>query len=230
MKLTKIAVSMILALGSVAAAGTVWGDTVIPVQNSNFSDTTYSLNNSCGTGCAYNYGPIAGWTMTGGQSGTQVLNSNYYTTPAPGGGYMAYSNGSTLSQDLGVTANPDSLYTLSVWVGNRLDNPGTDFTISLDAGSTVLATMTAPTGSITPGTWQDEILTYTSGDVAPTGDLTIVLESDGVQTDFADVQLTDPYVGQVQATPEPSSFLMLGMGLLGLMGMAVAGRKTGLAS
>ncbi len=91
------------------------------------------------------------------------------------------------------------------------------------AGGTVLDTFSGSTGSITPGTFQQEFLTYTTGSVVTPGLLGIELVSAGQQTDFDDVQLYDPPADGPVATPEPSSLLMLGMGLLGVL--SVAGRK-----
>jgi hypothetical protein len=200
----------------------------IAIQNSSFEDLTGNpLINSCGTGCAYNNGPINGWTSTGGQNGSQTLNSTYYSGPLPDGTVMAYSNGGTISQTLAVSLLPDSVYTLSVYIGNRLDDQVTNYSFSLLAGGTVLNTFSGSNGSITPGTFQQEFLTFTTGDVVAPGLLGIQLASAGQQTDFDDVQLSDspsdpPSDGPV-GTPEPSSLLMLGMGLLGVLG--VAGRK-----
>lgn len=203
-------------VGGILTVGAAWGDTVIPIQNSQF-ETTNTLSIPCGTGCAYNWGPIPGWSMTG-RGGSQVLSSNYYTSSAPGNGLMAFSNGGTISQTLtGIGLNPDSTYTLSVYVGDRLDGETSNYSFSLEAGSTILATFSGYTGNITPGTWQQEFLTYTTGDTAPSGDLTILLTSAGTQTDFDDVSLTDP----PSNTPEPGSVWMLGAGLLGLLGIAV---------
>lgn len=204
-------------VGGILTVGATWADTVIPIANPSF-EITNPLTTSCGPGCAYNDGPIPDWTVIGGQSGTQMLNSTYYSAPVPDGTLMAYSNGSTISQTLsGVTLNPDSTYTLSVYIGDRLDNVPSNYSFSLEAGSTILTTFSGYTGNITPGTWQQEFLTYTTGDTVPSGDITILLTSAGTQTDFDDVSLTDPPAN----TPEPGSVWMLGAGLLGLLGIAV---------
>jgi hypothetical protein len=219
--------SVVLALFLAVFSSVAMADN-IAIQNSSFEDLTGNpLINSCGTGCAYNNGPINGWTSTGGQNGSQTLNSTYYSGPLPDGTVMAYSNGGTISQTLAVSLLPDSVYTLSVYIGNRLDDQVTNYSFSLLAGGTVLNTFSGSNGSITPGTFQQEFLTFTTGDVVAPGLLGIQLASAGQQTDFDDVQLSDspsdpPSDGPV-GTPEPSSLLMLGMGLLGVLG--VAGRK-----
>jgi hypothetical protein len=101
--------------------------------------------------------------------------------------------------------------------------------LSLYAGSTLLGTFADSNGAITPGTFEQEFLTYTTGSSVAAGDLTIELTSVGAQSDFDDVQLTvnraensvgDLAVDTPVAAPEPSTLLMLGSGIFGLMGFA----------
>jgi len=54
-------------------------------------------------------------------------------------------------------------------------------------------------------------LTFTSGSILPTGDLSIVLTSGGEQVDFDNVTLS-----ATTASPEPASLTLLAIGL-GLM-------------
>jgi hypothetical protein len=218
--------AVVLTLLAVLFGGVAMADN-IAIQNSSF-ETTNPLDNPCGTGCAYSIGAIPDWTVSGAQTGTVTFNSTYYSTPAPDGTVVAYTNGGTISQTLtGISLLPNSIYTLSVFVGDRLDNLVTDYSFSLSAGGTVLNTFSASNGDITPGTYQQEFLTYTTGAVPTPGDLGISLSSVTGQADFDNVQLTvfpaeqgyndDPPV----STPEPASFLMLGLGLLGIAGVAI---------
>lgn len=192
-----------LALAGVPA----FADTSIPIQNASFETISASaVPVSCGTGCFYNNGPIPGWTITGA-TGDWQPSSIYYNLPLPDGTVVAFSNGGSLSQTLtGVSLQPDSVYTLTVAVGNRLGGytSSGQYTIQLDAGSTVLATVTGSNSAITPGTFMDVVLTYAAGGTVIPGDLKIVLIGNASQVNFDNVRAS---------VPEPSSLSMAVMGL-----------------
>lgn len=191
----------------------------ITINNPDFTPSIVNgvpdLPNSCGTGCAWNVGDIPGWAISG-VAGSQILNSTYYSS-VPGPGTMAYINGGTITQDLGVALLPDSTYTLSVYVGHRLDGTPdgdiTTFSFGLDNG-TVLTSMSDSTSDIAAGTFQLESYSFTTGATVTPGDLTVSLGDAGQQADFTGVSLS------VVPTPEPSSLIMLSIGLIGLLGFA----------
>ena len=209
----RLGVIFLLALCFAVSGGAAWADGV-PVQNASF-ESAYTLTTSCGLGCAYNNGPIPGWTMTG-SGGSFQPSTTFFNLPLPGGpsdSIVAYSNGGTISQILGVTVQPDSTYTLSVYVGDRLDGEVANYSIALDDGSTTLcSTPTASNGAIAPGTFEDVTLTCSTGATVAPGALTIVLTSAGTQSDFDNVSLN------VVQSPEPASYLLL---LIGLGAMVV---------
>jgi hypothetical protein len=183
------------------------------IVNGDFSATA-PLTYSSADG-SWNVGAIPGWNSATGTSGSGSFQpSSLVYTSLPGtSATVAWLNGGSISQTLDATLQPNTTYTYSVYVGQRLDDLGNlvaNFTISLDAGNTVLATLTGSNGSITPGTFALETLIYTTGATVAPGDIGITLGSSGPQIDFADDAIV---------TPEPSALIMFGSGLLGLAGV-----------
>lgn len=208
---TRIGVVCAFILVGALAASPLKADS-ISIQNASF-ETTYPLTGACGAGCGYNYGQIPGWTING-TAGSFQPNSTYFTS-VPNGKTVAFisnANG-TISQTLAVSLLPDTTYTLSVDVGNRLDLLETDFWISLDAGSTSLNAITGSNSTITPGTFANETFTYTTGSSVLPGDLTIILGSRGFQSNFDNVRLTTNSPSGSVPVPEPSGLLLLCMGI-----------------
>ena len=177
----------------------------IAVNNPSF-EITNPLNIPCGVGCAYNNGPIPGWTSVGGEQGSWQPSSAYFSSPVPNGSIVAYSNFGTISQTLTASLIPNTTYNLTVDVGHRLDGLVNNYMIELFAGTTLLQSLSGSNGVITPGTFAAESLTYTSGSVVPSGNLDIVLFTAGPQVDFDNVQLTN-------SVPEPASLTLLAAGL-----------------
>jgi len=181
----------------------------ITIQNASF-ETTNPLNISCGTGCAYNNGPIPGWIMSG-YGGSFQPGSVYFASPVPDGSVVGYLNGGTISQTLSDSLLANTLYTLSVALGNRFDvisnNLATTYLIQLFAGNTLLNSITGSNALITPGTFMDVSFNYLSGATLPAGNLSIVLSSVGPQSDFDNVRLTTTSVA------EPGSLTLLAAGL-----------------
>jgi hypothetical protein len=173
--------------------------------------------------CAWNGGPIPGWSSNDptNEYGSQISGNAMYTS-LPGGPITVWLNGGSIFQTLDVGLTPDTTYAFSIYVGHRLPDttplvpgdPGADlianYSISLTAGGDTLATLTGSNGSITPGTFALETLTYTTGATVAPGDIGITLASSGPQIDFTDDALV---------TPEPSALIMFGSGLLGLAGV-----------
>lgn len=189
----------------------------IPIANADFSQlpTPAPTITSCGSGCWYDVGSIYGWNVSG-IAGTAMLDP-YYTSLAPGSGTMAFINGGTITQNLGVALLPDSVYTLSVYVGHRIDGTPdgdiTTFSFGLDNG-TKITSMSDSTADIPVGTFELETYSFTTGDLVGPGNLTVSLGDAGQQADFTDVSLSEV------STPEPSSLVMLAIGLFGLFGLA----------
>lgn len=182
----------------------------ITIQNASFESTNTLNISALGYG-TWNIGPIPGWTMTG-TGGSWAPGPSAFSS-VPNGSIIAYTNGGTISQNLGVSVQPNSTYTLSVDVGQR-NGLTTGYSISLDDNGVPLCTLSGSNASIPTGTFADEVLSCPTGASVIPGTLSIVLASTGVQSEFDNVQLS------VVSVPEPSTLLLFCTGLLGLAGIA----------
>jgi hypothetical protein len=197
----------------------VYGDSIpLTILNNSFENTSSGWYSAPGGVWTQNVG-ITGWAST--DPGMCGVISGFGET-APEGDNAAWVQGSNaIWQVLGDTLQSDSLYTLSVYVGNRSGAYSPDAEIQLWADGNLLIDYVVNPNSIVDNTYSQITLTFQSGhDVTPGQSLGIKLISTGAHGDasqphFDMVTLSDPPVG----VPEPSVLLFLGMGLLSLAGM-----------
>src|ERR1035437_3006378 len=189
---------------------------LITVNNYNFEiPPALGFNTICaGVGCAYNTGLIPDWNGVGlssgeGQfgTGTSPLRFSYYTA----GQTIAWSNGDTISQEVGATVGIGTVYTLMVDIGQRADNESLGGSADLLIGGSSPHTITATGLAPLSGRWSTFTATYIGS--APDAGASITIElrniAPGVsQANFDNVSLT--------GVPEPASFLLIGSALLAL--------------
>jgi hypothetical protein len=157
--------------------------TPVTIQNPSFE--TFNALTTCNSSNCYNTGPIPSWKGSGGSvQFTSLIYSAMCDGPT-----VAYSNGGTLTQDLGISAQSNGTYSLNVCVGHRLDGYAATATIQLLAGTTSLCSLSVNEANITAGTFSKQTLSCPTT-TAPTGDLTISLGCSTAQCDFDAVSLT----------------------------------------
>jgi hypothetical protein len=183
-------------------AGVAFAQTPVSVQNPSFETGTLSTSNSCPDGSIskWNFGPVPAWTVSGTSSGSYgiLVPAHCVYASVPDGTAILYTNGPTLTQDLGITASAGSTYILTAYVGHRLNgNIAQSSTVSLLVGSAVVCSATVQLSTIAPGTWQPVSCPYTAPVTPPAGDLIISLGTSGPQSNFDNVSVT---VNQHHAT------------------------------
>ncbi|MCC7199280.1 MAG: multicopper oxidase domain-containing protein [Gammaproteobacteria bacterium] len=165
------------------------GRRAVTVNNASFEapDCTVSGGACINDAVRGNYtaGTAAGWTAA---TSAGVFRPIGVITPTQGA-QVGYSNGGMLSQVLSESVAANTVYTLSVDVGDRSDIGFPGYTVGLYAGGTLLAENVGMASSVTSG-WATSTLTYATGATPPAGALEIRLKSAGGQTDFDNVRLT----------------------------------------
>jgi hypothetical protein len=179
---------------------------IVPIVNQSFEILPAGgLSLGCGGACAYSQGvAIPGWTTTGSDFGQWIIGGYHGNPGATNGTVIAFSNGGTISQDVG-NAVAGVTYTLSVDLLHRNDAAFEGTMALLVDGLPVAGILTGSDPG--PGFWGTYTETYTALGGDDSKMLTIRLNSSGIQGDYDNVQL--------DATPEPGTMLLVASALTG---------------
>ncbi|MFZ2089428.1 MAG: hypothetical protein WAU47_12715 [Desulfobaccales bacterium] len=204
--------ALCLAVLALCVPGSVWGVS-IPINNPDFESDVLPVRN-------FIEGSFTGWTVTnnaaeglGGVWHPIIGNPKPfygYSSSVPGPFNVGIASGTTIFQTLSSTLEPNTIYTLQVYVGTWLTGQA-NYTVALLAGaSDVLASVTgiAPFDAFSLVT-----LDYTSGGAGSSflgNPLTIALSSGPIESNFDLVTLNGSEV------PLPSTLLLVASGLGGL--------------
>lgn len=175
--LLKFAALFVLTISSLCEQASA--QTTIPVQNASFEQASP-------TG-SWNVGAAPNWTVSG-SAGLLAIPSLF--SAIPDGTTVAWSNGGTISQNLGISATANTTYTLTVFVGRRTDGLNNTYTISLNAMGSPICSQSGQNNTIPLGTFQVVTLPCPIGATPPAGSLSISLSSAGTQVEFDEVSLT----------------------------------------
>lgn len=165
-------------------------------------------------------GIITSWTGSVGSSSLTLRPSAAQLSGGPADGLQVlYMNAGSRFQTLADVLTANTLYTLTVAVGNRNDLTMASYLFTLEAGSTVIATASAPPNGIpADGDMDDVTISYTAlaGDPLLGQALTIRLShvvGTGDNHALYDNVRLDASAVNTGNVPEPSSMLLLSAGL-----------------
>lgn len=218
---TSFAFALLVAVAVFGLFGQTANATPIAVTNSGFEAIPLSdgqFTQVPGFGCVLptcvaSTAPVPAWTPIGNATNVATLNPTVGMFPTiPGGENIAVINGgAALSQTLPAILTANTLYTLEVFVGNRLDAPFPGYIVELFAGAERIIVEE----SLTPGSGEfalsSSTFTALAGDSSLGETLEIRLTSLGLQTAFDNVSLT----AATLSVSEPGALAIFALGLAG---------------
>jgi hypothetical protein len=170
-------------------------------------------------GC-WNHGPIPGWTEAGSTFGSWQIGT---AMPATDGSIVAYGlSGMTLYQDLNISLEPKTVYSLQVDVGEFPGDGAAEYGVALMTTDGTLLAGDSSTGQPATG-WITSSVKYTSPAFSAEDGRGLLIElvvigPSGNQREFDNVRMTENPAN----VPEPNFAVVP---LLALGGALVFGRR-----
>lgn len=199
--------SLLLALVALTSSA---GAATLTIANHSFEDPALDPG-------AWRNEVATGW-VTGPETGTRAFVEHITGFVADGTNHHGMELGISIWQELSVAWEANTAYSLIVGVGNRNESfspAGNASTIYLESTAdpvgTFLASASLDASTLPASTFGDLTLNFTTGDVAPAGNIRIRLSAEGAgRGHFDNVRLTADLI------PEPSVAALSLLGLLGL--------------
>jgi hypothetical protein len=170
----------------------VVAQTQVTIQNPSF-ETHNALTSSASNTGSWNAGPIPSWNCSGAFFGSwQPAVPNAFSA-IPDGSDVIFVSGSC-TQNLGVTAVPNSIYTLTAFTGHRADSTADNsstWIISLYAGTTQLCAASGPVSTVPVGAFLQQTLSCPVGASPPSGNLVVSLSDSGNEAVFDGISLVN---------------------------------------
>jgi hypothetical protein len=221
MRIIKSVAYLIFTLMSVFALANISLATPITIVNPSFEQQV-GLNLSDGAWEPASGGQIFGWNATG-RAGTYNPTTSEFAVEAPDGDDIAFINSGWIGQWLGTNVIDNAIYTLQTDVGARVSGSlvytAEIVARALGQPTTVLATLS---GAPLVGTWQtiDVIYDVSSNPSYVGWELGVRFYGSGVQVNLDNVRLENS-----SPVPEPTTVILLGIGLTGFIGFSGFRRK-----
>jgi hypothetical protein len=178
------------------------------VTNGNFSNGLTGWT-AAGTGTTPGIGITA---INLGPNATPYGDNIPYIGVTSTGAYFVDDNAvESLTQSISLAAN--TTYDLTFDLFPTLSGAGNEFNFLLEDSIGAIASSSFGNADLTPGVWTPESLVFTTG---AANNYNLVFDYTSGPTPAKDVVLTNV---NVSAVPEPSSFILLGSGLLAAAGV-----------
>ncbi|MCW5963596.1 MAG: PEP-CTERM sorting domain-containing protein [Bryobacterales bacterium] len=178
----------------------------ITVENHSFEE--FNPMADCGSNCAFNNGPVPGWSHSSAGS-FRPGNNVFHFDSVPDGEVTGFTAFGFLEQTVNETVVEGLVYTLLVEVGNRKNFEQTGTVALLIGGVPIFAsTVAAPEGG-----WATHTVMYTGllEDVGKA--IGIRLSSPNQQGNYDNVRLSFSGETSTSPVPEPASLALTALGL-----------------
>lgn len=181
----------------------------ITVENHSFEE--FSPMADCGSNCAFNNGPVPGWSHSSAGSFRPANNGSHFDS-VPDGEVTGFTAFGYLEQTVNETVVEGLIYTLLVEVGNRKGFEQTG-TVALLIGDVPII---ASTVAAIEGGWATHTVMYTGLLVDVGKAIGIRLSSTNQQGNYDNVRLSSSADTSPSPVPEPASLMLTALGLAAL--------------